>query len=146
MTELELRTAIVGEGRLWLKTPWMHHQRLRGVGTDCLGFILSVADTVGIQYSPIENYNRTPIENSLVEEFEQRFLRIESSDRQPGDVALFKFSGIPTHCGIITDIGLIHASTSRGVIEQRWETYWDKRLVAVFNPLSNPQHQSTLKA
>ena len=146
MLEQEIRQALIKEAREWRGTPWIHHQKAKGFGTDCLGFILGVADAIGIHYDPIANYNRIPAGDGMLVEFQRQFYQVESRDRQPGDVGLIRFSGIPHHCVIFSDRGIIHASLSeRAVVEHGCDGYWQDRLVAVFNPLKTPTGESTLK-
>ena len=70
MNELKndsLGNQIVTEALEWLGTPWFHGQSLKGIGTDCVGFIAGVGIKVGfLPYDfIIENYERIPRNNFL---------------------------------------------------------------------------------
>jgi cell wall-associated NlpC family hydrolase len=46
------RAEIIAEARTWLKTPWRHQGRLKGIGCDCVGHIVCVPRALGI-FPPI---------------------------------------------------------------------------------------------
>jgi len=41
------RAEIIAEARTWLKTPWRHQGRLKGIACDCVGHIVCVPARVG---------------------------------------------------------------------------------------------------
>lgn len=122
MNELEndsLGDQIVAEALEWLGTPWFHGQSLKGIGTDCVGFIAGVGIKVGFLPSDfiLENYERIPRNNFLVKFIETILTRVEDSPRK-GDVLVFRKSGVNGHVGIYLGDGeYIHADSTNGVIK-----------------------------
>lgn len=122
MNELEndsLGDQIVAEALEWLGTPWFHGQSLKGIGTDCVGFIAGVGIKVGFLPSDfiLENYERIPRNNFLVKFIENILTRVEDSPRK-GDVLVFRKSGVNGHVGIYLGDGeYIHADSINGVIK-----------------------------
>lgn len=114
-----LGNQIVTEALEWLGTPWFHGQSLKGIGTDCVGFIAGVGIKVG--FLPhnfiLENYERIPRNNFLVRFIESILTRVEGSPDK-GDVLVFRKSGINGHVGIYLGDGeYIHADSINGVIK-----------------------------
>ena len=92
MSELKndsLANQIVTEAIEWLGTPWFHGQSLKGIGTDCVGFIAGVGIKVGfLPYDFIlENYERIPRNNFLVKLLDRLLDRVEG-DLCKGDVLM----------------------------------------------------------
>lgn len=122
MNELEndsLGDQIVAEALEWLGTPWFHGQSLKGIGTDCVGFIAGVGIKVGFLPSDfiLENYERIPRNNFLVKFIENILTRVEDNPRK-GDVLVFRKSGVNGHVGIYLGDGeYIHADSINGVIK-----------------------------
>jgi cell wall-associated NlpC family hydrolase len=48
MTEQEQRARVVTEAKTWLRTPFRHSARLRGIGADCETFICEVFAAAGV--------------------------------------------------------------------------------------------------
>lgn len=118
--EDSLGDRIVSEAIEWLGTPWFHGQSLKGIGTDCVGFIAGVGIKVGfLPYDFIlENYERIPRNNSLIRFIEKILTKVEG-DICKGDVLIFRKSGIyDAHVGIYLGDGeYIHADSINGVIK-----------------------------
>lgn len=131
---MEAREIAIKEAREWLNTPWQHHQRTKGVAVDCVGLLMAAADASGVGFGEVENYYRTPNGDALLERFQGLYKQV--SDRAPGCIVLFRFAGVPHHVGLMTGRDtFIHASFSdRKVIEQSFDPFWERRLVAVFDP------------
>ena len=122
MNELKndsLGNQIVAEALEWLGTPWFHGQSLKGIGTDCVGFIAGVGIKVGFLPHDfiIENYERIPRNNFLVKFLDRLLDRVEG-DLCKGDVLMFRKSGVNGHVGIYLGDGeYIHADSINGVIK-----------------------------
>lgn len=129
-----IRKQAIAYGRLWLGTPWKHHQRCLGVGVDCVQFLCAIADNIGIPQQ-LGNYYRIPVRDSLYQRMlENGFIEKPIEERLPGDIAVFKLGGIPHHTGLITEVGLIHADMFSGrVVEQRLDDRYRKRLIHLFD-------------
>ncbi len=136
---MERREAAITEAREWLGTKWQHHQQTKGVAVDCVGLLMAAASVSGVNYGEIENYYRHPNGDALLNRFDSLFQRVELSDHQAGDILLFRFSGIPHHVGMLTSRDdMIHASFSaRKVVEHPLDSFWQRRLVAIFNPFGD---------
>jgi cell wall-associated NlpC family hydrolase len=105
------RSEIVKEALSWSNTPWHHHQGVKGVGTDCVQFVLGVGKSVGfvpVDYK-IENYEPLARGSFLVRQLEQWLVRVEKYKK--GSVLLMNCGGLDTHVGIVVDpVNFVHAS------------------------------------
>jgi cell wall-associated NlpC family hydrolase len=100
---------ILSVARSWLNSPWIHHQRAKGLGADCVGFINGVFDELGLQLPPIDNYRRSPENDELLVFIRSLpFLR-EKESIEAGNILVFKVGLIPHHVGFSNGEGLIHA-------------------------------------
>ena len=137
--------AIIAQARTWIGTPYHHQARLKGVGCDCLGLVVGVADELkmtndnGQLLSSFDqtNYTRQPDGQLLTAKLQALLLEIPVSDMAVGDLALFKIEGNPQHMGLLTDyeggLGLIHSyGPSKKVVEHRLDKKWEQRIVKVF--------------
>lgn len=130
------RKVVVATAREWLKTPWSHQHRLRGVGTDCAGLVLGVASELNLANPDVPAYGRQPWNGSLLRYCLQYMERVTGLDL--GRVALMKFGNEPQHLGIVGDhpmggFTLIHAyAQSRKVVEHRIDDVWQARIIAMF--------------
>lgn len=128
-----LREKLIEEARSWIGTPWVHHQRCKGVGVDCVQFLVATAEANGVELDPIENYYRSPSGDSLLRDLEDRFERVPTDKIQPGDILLFQIRGIPHHVGLKSDRGFIHADQrANKVCEVSFGEVWQRLLVAAF--------------
>lgn len=119
-----LRTQLLAEARTWLGTPYHNHASLKGVGADCIGFIIGAAKGAGLvpaAYDPgyySADWHLHHNEERLVHEVEafgcqQR----ELADRQPGDLLLFQFGRVCAHSGLLLeDEQVIHAVRDFGQV------------------------------
>ena len=48
MNETQQRAAVVAEARSWLRTPYVSHAKLKGIGADCGTFLAAVYANAGI--------------------------------------------------------------------------------------------------
>lgn len=128
------REKLVKEAKEWLGTPWMHHQALKKVGCDCVGFLSSISRNAGFELPPFENHGYYPVNDEL-KKYLDKFLYLSGSidNIEKGDVLLFKFTGVNSHVGVATEIGVIHACPfQKKVVEHRIDSRWEKRLVGVY--------------
>ena len=107
---------ILSVARSWINTPWVHHQRAKGLGADCVGFINGVFDELGLQLPPIDNYRRTPEKDQLLKFINSLSFTVEKDTIEAGNVLVFKVGLIPHHVGFSTGKGLIHADYSVGKV------------------------------
>ncbi|MEL6493931.1 MAG: hypothetical protein AAFQ41_02250 [Cyanobacteria bacterium J06623_7] len=114
-------------------TPWLHQGRLKGVGVDCIGLAILVAQDLGLGDFNEADYPRTPdgtMQRRIAEKFPTAF-------SQPGVLLTFRFSQTEQHCGIVSEymdgLGLIHAwDVAKQVCEHRLDAYWLDRVTGVF--------------
>lgn len=104
------RADLIAEARSWIGTPWVHQQRLKGVGADCVGFAGGVLIALGIYAAdhpdalPFAGYGREPDGRRLQAACDVFLHRIEWAEVQPADFLLCSFrGGRPRHMGIVTD-------------------------------------------
>jgi NlpC/P60 family putative phage cell wall peptidase len=115
-----LRSAVIAEAATWLRTPYHHMGRLKGVGCDCLTLLAEVYGRVGaiprivIPYYPPDWHLHRGVERYM-DGLLNYAREIEAAG--PGDVALFRFGRCYSHGAIVTDWPrLIHAWHAGGVM------------------------------
>jgi cell wall-associated NlpC family hydrolase len=120
------RDKVVAEALSWRSTPFHHAARVKGVGVDCLAFIVEVyerAGVVGHQELPFyrPDFMRHDARETYLEGLLNHGKEVEFP--LPGDVALFKWGRIFAHAGIVLDWPhMIHAAPDKGVILARGNT------------------------
>jgi cell wall-associated NlpC family hydrolase len=116
----EIRARIIAEARSWLRTPWHHEGRTKGVGVDCAQFLIGVYVAAGLvdefqtdQYPPDWHLHRD----------EPRFLAYllqyaeQVNSPLPGDVCMFKYGRHAAHGSIVVDWPLVvHAYKDDGMV------------------------------
>ena len=131
---------IVVQARTWLGTPFKHQGRKKGVGVDCLGLLVGIAEELNLQDErgkPLAafdalDYGHLPDEKRL-----WRGLKSCLSPNREGNIALFHIDGTARHLGIIARDKayrtLIHAyAPARKVVEHRLDEMWESRIVELF--------------
>ena len=106
---------------------------------DCVRFIEAVfKDGLGIEFGNVDSYARMPEGDSLL-----LFLKgldcvkeIPLTDKQQGDILLFRIGRIPYHVGIYNGSGMIHADSHFGVVEVDNLGRWEHRLIAGFRVIN----------
>jgi cell wall-associated NlpC family hydrolase len=121
--------------RSWLGTKWQHDQQIKGIGVDCVNFLMGVAIEYGCNLPPIpKNYDRMSRNNEIINYIKTNFDLIETELMDATDIAVFKVSGYSTHVGIITKpYRLIHADNKVGkVIEHTLDGVWLRKLDSIW--------------
>lgn len=109
---------LIRQARTWIGTPYVYGGHTRKKGTDCSGMIMELF---------LDVYNlKLPRSSAMQREYSRR---VKFDDMQPGDLVFFttnKNSSHINHVGLyIGDNRMIHASSSRGVMESGLsEKYW----------------------
>lgn len=136
------REAIVAEALTWVGTPYQDLQALKGPqgGVDCVYLLLGVAQAVGALpatyprpvYSP--QWHLHQAREVYLEALEAVGCRpVAWTERQPGDMVLFRFGHTASHAAIlVTPTEIVHAHSRRGVLRQPVPGSWWARLVAVY--------------
>lgn len=142
--EDQQRQAVAAEAMLWFGTPYHHHARLRGVGTDCAQLLCDVFESCGL-VPPVEpGFYPHDWHLHRGEELFLHWLRhagaTPTDNPKTGDVAVFRYGRAYSHGAIAVDgPGLVlHAYIGRGVILSRldedplagrppmWWTLWPR--------------------
>lgn len=114
MTALSAKQrAVVQEAHSWLRTPWHHEARVKGVGVDCAQFLIAVYASAGL----IESFDSEPYPADWhLHRDQPRFVEklLAYADPvevpQPGDVAMFQYGRHAAHGSIVVEGGMvIHA-------------------------------------
>lgn len=149
---------IVAAARSWVGIPYRHQARgpkSPDGGVDCVGLLIAVAIELGLieeGYDPT-GYAWETDGTQLREELSKWADLIAFSDGpspadfwfdvlRPGDIAVFKVTGLPQHTAFISSIaygtggplpGMIHAyNPSKKVVEHLLDERWTRRLVEVW--------------
>lgn len=127
---------IVGKARECLDTKFRHQGRLKGVGLDCVGMVIYVATSLGVEHVDVPAYGRTPARGLLEATLDiQPFLErvADLSDMQAGDVLMMTFDGDPQHLAIYTGENVVHGYSAVGkVVEHRLDAVWRGRVVRAY--------------
>jgi cell wall-associated NlpC family hydrolase len=130
--EICRRAALVAAAHAWLETPFRHQGRRRGEGVDCIGLIVGVAADCGIALEDHLDYPPRARGEALGAELRRQLLPARLI--LPGTVLWLRFGDFPTHVGLCTGGGIIHAyEPERRVIEHGLGGRWRRRLVGVFD-------------
>jgi cell wall-associated NlpC family hydrolase len=126
---------IVAYARQTIGTRFRHQGRLVGVGMDCVGVAIHVANCCGVDVFEVAGYARTP-SNGLLEwalDNQNGLYRVEKNERRPGDVLLMRFAKDPQHVAICAGETIIHAYEDAGkCCEHRLSSAWAARIVRVY--------------
>jgi cell wall-associated NlpC family hydrolase len=121
--------------RSWLGTKWQHDQQIKGVGVDCVNFLMAVAIEYGCDLPTIpKNYDRISRNNEIVDYIDANFDIIPKELMNSTDIAIFRVSGYSTHVGIITaPYEIIHSDNKVGkVVEHNLDGIWLRKLHSVW--------------
>jgi cell wall-associated NlpC family hydrolase len=118
------RICVVAEARTWLRTPYHHHARIKGVGVDCAQILCAVYEAAGVvPHVEPGNYPHDWHLHRGEEQYIGWLERCGAHEVQapaPGDVALFKFGRCWSHGGIYTGgVQVVHAYINLGVVQTR---------------------------
>jgi len=127
------RTDIINEARSWVGTPYHHQGRLKGIGCDCVGLVIGVAQRFGISQFDTSDYGRIPDPVRMKALLDEHLDVVPVDDHQPGDIGWIRFVKDPQHLVIFSDCGIIHSyANARKCVEHGFDTEWKRRLVAVY--------------
>jgi len=118
----------------WQGTPWRHNQSVKGVGCDCVGFLLGVGKECGVV--PLDyqlgNYHRIPRFNQIAQTLDSLAQFVPVEQYQPEDILLFKMGNIAGHVGLALEGEmLIHADLERGV-QIIPNTFWVPKIYKIY--------------
>jgi len=113
--------AVLEEAMTWIGTPWHHGARVKGVGVDCLQFLVAVYTKAGL-ISNVDpgkyprdwhlHKNEARFINGLL-----RFTTPVGGETQPGDVVMFSYGRHAAHGSIyLGENQIIHAWRDAGCV------------------------------
>lgn len=126
---------IIAAARACLGTPFQHQGRIPGVGLDCAGLLIAVAQAVGADYYDVLGYGPHPCGGMLAQALaDQPCLEpVLIAQRRAGDLLLMRFDTEPQHLAVFTGATIIHAYSNVGkVCEHRLSAVWTARIVRVY--------------
>jgi len=140
------RAEIVRVARTWLGTPFIHQGRVKGVGVDCPGIPLCVAEELGLKDKNGEpmtgrmyhNYTAQPVGTYVHDMCCKHLVRVGLSKMKLGDVVSVNMLTAPCHVAIIGEgkdgLTLIHAydGGTHKVTEQPLDEKWRRRIAGCF--------------
>lgn len=136
---LVTRDDVVTEARSWVKTPFLWHGTLKGIGVDCAGMIVGIMQSLGVKIPSRVSYwckGGVPPRGDHLLKFLDGELGQRKTDRQPGDICVFRAKptrGQAQHLAIATDGGIIHADARWGfVVEHHMDDKWTDRFVCAY--------------
>ena len=126
--------SLLAEAATWEGTPFRHQANpgVKGVATDCVGFIRGVAQIVGINdgYEGRNTYSRIAT-GQLIKILSD--LLVHVNELRAGDVILFGLSGPEHHVGIYDGKYVWHAHEELGkVIKTRYVGSMKERTKGIF--------------
>lgn len=127
------RAEFVAEARTWLKTPYQHQGRLKGVACDCIGLVIGVSHALGLTDYDITGYSKRP-DGRLRPVMESQLEMVPLAAADAGNIVLFQWNAAPLHVGIFTDKShIIHAYLpNRAVVENIIDARWRAQIVAAY--------------
>lgn len=133
------REDVVKEALEWEGTKWQHQASLKGVATDCIGFVAGVYRNLGKDVEFKADYPATwHIFNDYQRLYNEAkglgLIEISPEEMKPGDILFFQFGKMPAnHVGLyIGDGFFLHAYTSvHKVVKSRVNGTWQKCLYSV---------------
>ena len=141
------RLAVIEEAVGWLRTPYHHMARVKGVGADCLTLLAEVYEKAGVIphveipfYPPDWNLHRAAERylEGVMRYAREAPARDNPDPPQPGDIAVFKFGRCFAHGAIVLQWPrLIHAWHNAGVVyADATQGQLAKRPMRIFDPFS----------
>lgn len=119
------RQDVAAEALTWLKTPYHHHGRIKGVGVDCAMVLAEVFERSGVVAHVDAGFYPTDWHLHRSEELFEGWLERAGAHRVQtpavGDVGLWRFGRTWSHGSIVVadDLQMVHAYIGRGVILSR---------------------------
>jgi NlpC/P60 family putative phage cell wall peptidase len=140
------RSEIVATARTYVGTPFQHQGRIKGVGTDCVGIPMMVAEELGMNDKhgqPIttrlhNGYSKQPWGNLVLQTCALYLIAKPITQMKPGDVIVLRVPKDPCHVAVVSlipgqGLGMIHAyQGSEKTVENRIDERWHSRIAGCF--------------
>jgi len=139
-----MKSKISSAARGWLGTPFHRQGRIKGIGCDCLGLLMGVANELNLTTlngKPITELDCTEyeliVDGSVLEEQLDRNLA-QTSTFEEGDLLLMEYDSNPQHLGIVTlnnsNFYIIHAHIKqRKVVEHILDVQMRSRIKKIYS-------------
>lgn len=123
---------LIESARKYLGVKFKHQGRTSS-GLDCAGLLIVSLKDLGVNPVDRTDYSIEPNPPQMLEVIESNCYEIPKNNLKPGDVIWLKFLHDPQHLGLVTDVGIIHAySTRKGVVEHAINKAWERRIMKAF--------------
>lgn len=143
----ERRLQIVDRARQYVGTPFRHQGRRIGVGIDCIGLILCVAEDLNLKdredkpflRGDYPSYGPQPIDSFVHQECDRRLVRRNVWQMDEGDIVSMRVPHLPTHTAFIVkreqSLYLVHAYSGgpERTVEHILSDPWRRRIVGAFS-------------
>lgn len=132
------RADVVRIARSYIGTRFHHQARLKGVGIDCLGLVVCVANELGLDTSSDRrDYPRRP-NGDLIPSLggSGLILKPVNAPYVPGEIIVLRMNGLPWHCAILGDANrktIIHAFAPRKKVIESDLGNWEGEIVARYD-------------
>lgn len=135
-------SSVLSEGREWLNTPYHHQAMVKGVGADCVGFVVGVGLNTGAlvltqqQIKEYSGYGRLPNPRIMEKAMRRHLCALSSRELVVGNVAWLEWrGGLPMHLALVGELNgtptLLHAISDVGkVVEHALTRQWEERIVS----------------
>lgn len=134
------RLAFIAEARSFMGAKFQHQGRSR-LGVDCAGLVACCLAAIGRPFEDRKAYGREPFQQQLRAMVALNFGEsLPVAQARPGDVALMRFRGEPSHVAILADyvyggLSVVHSFAQvRKVVEHRLDSEWTGYITEVFRP------------
>lgn len=121
------RNQVIDTARDYLGVPYQHQGRTRN-GLDCIGLAIVVAHDLGLTDFDIDGYGRVPSGKRMSMQLSAECTKLRNGSAKPGDLLHMAYEKQPQHIALVTDKGIIHADSQRGVVEHRLDSAWRARI------------------
>jgi len=137
----EQRLEVMAEARTWKDTPFEHQGSRKGYRCDCIGFLRRIAtdmdlcteDLWGPKAAPFDGYSELPDPEKFMAALDIFMDEISLKEILYADIILFQSRVNPTHLGMITDEGMIHAyRKNKKVVEHGLNEMWFRHIKTVY--------------
>jgi NlpC/P60 family putative phage cell wall peptidase len=130
------QTEFLALARTWIGTPYHDQARLKGVGADCIGFIVGVvSEATGRHVVAPITYGRYPNPAIALQGIRDsgECHDIDVKQARVGDVIYMRIAREPQHFGIISDAGqIIHCTETTGVVEVNFADWMRAKVMYAF--------------
>ncbi|RJG10904.1 hypothetical protein D3879_14580 [Pseudomonas cavernicola] len=129
---------ILALARRCLLTPFRHQGRQIGIGLDCAGVAFYILDQLGLPYTDLTGYPRTPYKGMLKAAMDAQPSLRPVATPEPGDILLMRITRAPQHVAIYSGLidghpHIIHSySTVEKVVEHVIDADWRARIIQAY--------------